>query len=225
LAVIERELAVRTQPQAAAPLTLAVPVPFLAVKRVLDLVAALGMLLLLAPLLLAIAAAIRLESVGAPLYIDCRRGRNGCVFRMVKFRTMRRSAAAERPQLLALSVADPPLFKIRHDPRVTHVGKFLRRWSLDELPQLLNVVLGQMSLIGPRPLVVQEADALGDRGALRLMMRPGISGPWQVSGRAELPTDELVRLDDAYVGNWSMRRDLRLLASTLIAVLRGKGAY
>lgn len=203
----------------------AVPVPFLGVKRVLDLVAALGLLILLAPLLLAIAAAIRLETAGSPLYLDYRRGRNGCVFRMVKFRTMRRSAAAERPQLLAMSAADPPLFKIRDDPRVTQVGRFLRRWSLDELPQLLNVVLGQMSLIGPRPLVVREADALGDRGARRLVMRPGISGPWQVAGRAELPTAELLRLDDAYIENWTLRRDFRLIASTLVAVLSGRGAY
>ena len=211
--------------EAAAPVPVTVSSRLLHVKRAFDFLAAIGLIVLLAPLMLVIAAAISLETEGPPIYVDIRRGRNGCVFPMLKFRTMHVGAAAQKSQLLALNAADPPLFKIQNDPRVTRIGKFLRRSSLDELPQLLNVVLGQMSLIGPRPFVIHEADSLGDRGTQRMLMRPGMSGPWQVAGRAELSTDELIRLDNGYVENWTLCRDIRLMARTLRAIISGEGAY
>ena len=199
--------------------------PLIRMKRVLDVITAIAMVFLLAPVMVGIAVAISLETKGSPIYLDCRRGRSGSAFKMMKFRTMYCDAAARRSDLSASSIADPPLFKVRDDPRVTRVGKFLRRWSLDEIPQLINVIAGQMSLVGPRPLIVQEADALGDRGCHRMAMRPGITGPWQVSGRAEVSTEDLVRLDNAYVDNWTLRRDLRLIVRTLPAVISGKGAF
>jgi lipopolysaccharide/colanic/teichoic acid biosynthesis glycosyltransferase len=186
---------------------------------------AVAALFVLSPLLVGIAIVICLDSPGYPFYSDERCGRDGRRFRMVKFRTMHTGAADLQAALVGLNDADEPLFKLKSDPRVTRCGRLLRRWSIDELPQLANVLLGHMSLIGPRPFVVSEATALNSLAQARTQMRPGMSGPWQVSGRAELPTDELIRLDTDYVENWMFRRDVRLMAATLRAVVTGHGAY
>lgn len=194
-------------------------------KRVLDVSVSATFLLLFAPALALIAVAISLDSPGHPFYVDLRCGKDGRRFWMIKFRTMHRGASALKPNLSALNEAEPPLFKIKEDPRVTRLGRVLRRWSLDEVPQLANVLIGQMSLVGPRPFVVGEADALSAQAETRELMRPGMSGPWQVSGRVQLSTDELIELDKDYVENWVLWRDLVLLVRTVRAVLGGHGAY
>lgn len=190
------------------------------------LLAALG-LILLSPLILAIAVLVRLESAGPALFAQRRAGLRGREFTLLKFRTMYQDAEKRRAELAALNqYGDGALFKIADDPRVTRVGRFLRHYSLDELLQLLNVVAGQMSLVGPRPLPPDEANALPESvRRRRLLVKPGVSGLWQVSGRSGLPMEELVRLDLSYVENWSTALDLRILARTPGAVVRGIGAY
>jgi lipopolysaccharide/colanic/teichoic acid biosynthesis glycosyltransferase len=167
---------------------------------------------------------VRLTSRGPALFVQQRGGLFGHAFPMMKFRTMREGAEAEREALLADNEMDGPVFKIAHDPRVTGVGALLRRTSLDELPQLLNVLLGHMSLVGPRPLPVIETRALTGPHRRRLSMRPGITGLWQVSGRNDLGFDEWMALDLQYVDNWSFVLDLGLLARTVPALLSRRGA-
>lgn len=186
------------------------------------LLAAVG-LLLAAPLLLAIAVAIRCDSAGPALFRQIRVGRNGRSFTMLKFRTMTADAEQRRAELA--SECDGPLFKVREDPRITRVGGFLRRYSLDELPQLINVVRGQMALVGPRPALPDEVAAYDADPHRRLAVAPGITGLWQVSGRSDLPWSEAVRLDLAYVDNWSLGLDLAIVMRTLGAVLKHRGAY
>ncbi|HEY9475678.1 MAG TPA: sugar transferase [Mycobacteriales bacterium] len=180
-------------------------------------------LLLLCPLLLAVVAAIRLSSTGPALFGQSRCGRGGERFRMYKFRTMYPDAEARLADLAHRNESDGLLFKIRDDPRVTPLGRLLRRTSIDELPQLLNVLRGQMSLVGPRPLPVVDSDLTGD-ARMRLLVRPGITGLWQVSGRSRLSWPETVRLDLYYVQNWSIGLDLLILLRTAGAVFRGTGA-
>lgn len=194
-------------------------------KRGLDLLVAAVALVVLFPAFVAIAAAICLDSAGGPFYSDVRRGYQGRPFRMWKFRTMHGEARNMKASLLECNDAEDPLFKLRCDPRVTPVGRFLRRWSLDELPQFINVACGQMSLIGPRPFLLAEADSLGARARSRSAMRPGISGPWQIGGRSDLAIDELIRLDLEYVQSWTFWRDTCLIAQTVCVLLSGKGAY
>ena len=173
------------------------------------------MLLLLLPLLLVIAVAIKLDSRGSVVYRQPRRGRNGSEFTIAKFRTMHVGAEARRSDVLHLNEVDGPLFKAKKgDPRVTRIGGFLRRYSLDELPQLLNVIRGDMSLVGPRPFVVYEADQITGWAARRLDMTPGITGLWQVLGRNDIPFDEMVKLDYLYVTNWSLWWDMKILCQT-----------
>lgn len=195
-------------------------------KRVFDgCIAGLG-LILLAPLLFVIAFAICLESRGEAIYWQERRGRHGRPFRIAKFRTMHEGEESRRSELEHLNDADWPLFKIKtRDPRVTRVGRFLRSWSLDELPQLWNVVKGEMSIVGPRPLVLAEADALPALSDVRRDVRPGITGSWQVAGRHDLGTADMLRLDRDYVIHWSLARDFAILARTIRAVLTRRGAY
>ncbi|WP_405652437.1 sugar transferase [Streptomyces sp. NBC_00019] len=190
------------------------------------LLAAAGLILLL-PLMLAIAVLVRLDSAGPALFRHHRVGLRGHEFTLLKFRTMHQGAEQRKAELAALNqYGDGALFKIVDDPRVTRVGAFLRHWSLDELPQLLNVAAGQMSLVGPRPLPRDEVCALPeDIRQRRLLVKPGLSGLWQVSGRSELPMEERVRLDISYVENWSTALDLHILARTPGAVARGTGAY
>jgi exopolysaccharide biosynthesis polyprenyl glycosylphosphotransferase len=195
-------------------------------KRSFDIVVAGAALVLLAPVLALIALAIRLDSPGSAIYRQARRGRVGSTFQILKFRTMYEGAEARRREVLALNQVDGPLFKIKTgDPRVTPVGGVLRRTSLDELPQFWNVLRGEMSLVGPRPFVVYEADQITGWANRRLDMTPGITGLWQVLGRNDIPFDEMVKLDYLYVTNWSLWWDVKILFQTIPVVLGRRGAY
>ena len=194
-------------------------------KAVFDRVAAAIALLLVGPLVLLLALAIKATSDGQALYRQDRVGLDGRRFRMWKLRTMYEDADERRAQLAA-EIGAPPLFKMVDDPRVTRIGRVLRRWSLDELPQLWNVVKGEMSLVGPRPGMPDEVARHHDELVRRRMLvKPGITGLWQVSGRSNLSWEECVRLDLHYVDNWSLLLDVRILLRTVAAVIRGDGAY
>ncbi len=195
------------------------------VKRAFDLVVATLLLLLLSPLLAIIVIAVRLSSRGPILYRSQRPGIGGMPFDCLKFRTMLGDADQHQGDLEALNEADGALFKIRDDPRVTRVGVYLRRHSLDELPQLLNVLRGEMSLVGPRPLTTRDFERLDDWHMKRYLVLPGMTGLWQVSGRSELDFDDLVRLDFLYLERWSVFLDLTILVKTVPAVLTRRGAY
>jgi exopolysaccharide biosynthesis polyprenyl glycosylphosphotransferase len=195
------------------------------VKELFDRIGALALLVLFGPVLLAVALSVRLTSRGPVLFRQVRVGRDGRQFRIFKFRSMYVDAEARLAELRHLNEHDGVLFKIRDDPRVTPVGRWLRRFSLDELPQLLNVVSGQMSLVGPRPPLPQEVAAYADDVRRRLAVKPGMTGLWQVSGRSDLPWEEAVRLDLRYVENWSLSLDLVILLRTMTAVVRSSGAY
>lgn len=194
------------------------------VKALFDRAAAAVLLLLLLPLLLLLVVLVRLDSPGTALFAQWRGGLNGRRFRMLKFRTMREGAEAERDGLLRANEMDGPVFKLGADPRVTRLGRLLRRWSLDELPQLVNVLRGEMSLVGPRPLPMVETDALDGWRRRRLSVKPGLTGLWQVSGRNDLGFEEWMKLDLQYVDNWSLGLDLAILLRTLPAVLSRRGA-
>jgi exopolysaccharide biosynthesis polyprenyl glycosylphosphotransferase len=194
-----------------------------AAKSVLDRIIAVGLLVVLLPVLLPAALGIRLTSRGPVLFRQIRIGRDGREFTVVKFRTMYRDAEQRLAELSARNETDGLLFKIHDDPRITPFGRFLRRTSLDELPQLLNVLRGDMSLVGPRPLPVKDADFTGDVRR-RLLVRPGITGLWQVNGRSRLSWEDAIRLDLYYVENWSISLDLAILLRTVGAVVRGTGA-
>ena len=195
------------------------------VKSVFDKASAVSALILLAPLFAAVVLVIRLSDHGPAFFRQTRVGKGGRTFTLYKFRTMVPDAESCKPSLAASNEADAVLFKIRRDPRITRPGAWLRRWSLDELPQLVNVLLGDMSLVGPRPALPQETERYGDLMRRRLMVTPGITGLWQVSGRSDLPWDEAVRLDVRYVENWSFALDLQIIWKTAAAVIRGSGAY
>jgi exopolysaccharide biosynthesis polyprenyl glycosylphosphotransferase len=196
------------------------------VKAAFDRTAAGLALLVLAPAFAAIAVAIRVTDAGPVFFRQIRVGKDNGTFRVWKFRTMAADAESRKAELVALNESGGGvLFKMRRDPRVTKVGSWLRRWSLDELPQLINVVTGEMSLVGPRPALPAEAEKYGFDMQRRLKVKPGITGLWQVSGRSDLPYDEAVRLDVRYVENWSVALDLQILWKTAFAVLRGSGAY
>jgi exopolysaccharide biosynthesis polyprenyl glycosylphosphotransferase len=196
-----------------------------AIKAAFDRIAAATALLLLSPLLVAVAAIIRMSDSGPALFRQVRVGKDGRTFTLYKFRTMVVDAEAQRLQLVGSNESDGLLFKMRRDPRVTPVGGWLRRWSLDELPQLINVLLADMSLVGPRPALPDEVSRYGDHVRRRLAVKPGLTGLWQVSGRSDLSWDESVRLDLRYVENWSFMLDLQILWKTWSAVTRGPGAY
>jgi exopolysaccharide biosynthesis polyprenyl glycosylphosphotransferase len=196
-----------------------------AIKRTFDVVGATLLLVLLSPLLLALALAVRLSSRGPILYRSARPGMGGVPFDCLKLRTMRADADEVQEELEELNEADGALFKIRDDPRLTPIGRFLRRFSLDELPQLINVVRGEMSLVGPRPLPLRDYERLEEWHRKRYLVLPGITGLWQVSGRAELDFDDLVRLDFLYLERWSVALDLVILLRTLRAVLTRRGAF
>ncbi|MBA2517539.1 MAG: sugar transferase, partial [Solirubrobacterales bacterium] len=195
------------------------------VKRSFDVVASLFLVILVSPLLAAIAVAVAVSSRGPVLYRSRRPGIGGESFACLKFRTMRSDADQAQADLESLNEASGALFKIRHDPRMTRVGRLLRRFSLDELPQLFNVVLGQMSLVGPRPLPQRDFDMLEDWHKKRYLVLPGITGLWQVSGRSELDFDDLVRLDFLYLERWSIGLDLTILIKTVPAVIARRGAF
>jgi len=197
----------------------------LLIKRGVDVVGAVVGLTLGAPILALIALAIRLDSPGPLVFRQTRVGAGGKVFEMYKFRSMRVGAEAELGRLRELNEADGPLFKIRADPRITRVGRFLRRTSLDELPQLWNVLRGEMSLVGPRPPIPAEVGRYMEWHKKRLQVRPGITGLWQVSGRSLLSFDDQVLLDIYYIENWSLWLDFKVLLRTIPQVLFGSGAY
>ena len=194
-------------------------------KRSFDVVVASLSLVLLSPLLLGIAVAIKTTSPGPALFRSRRPGIGGVPFDCLKFRTMHTDAEQRQEEVESLNEASGALFKIRRDPRVTPVGSFLRRFSLDELPQLVNVMRGEMSMVGPRPLPLRDYSRLEDWHRKRYLVLPGITGLWQVSGRAELDFDELVRLDFLYLERWSVFLDLSILVKTVPAVLRRRGAF
>ena len=183
------------------------------------------LLVVVAPLLIAIGVAVRLTSKGPAFYRQIRVGIDGREFRILKFRSMVVGADAQRAALMAQNDGNGVLFKIRKDPRLTRVGGVLRRFSLDELPQLINVVRGDMSLVGPRPPLPEEVAGYTDDATRRLKVKPGVTGLWQVSGRSNLTWEESLRLDLRYADNWSMALDLSILWRTLSAVVRGQGAY
>jgi exopolysaccharide biosynthesis polyprenyl glycosylphosphotransferase len=195
------------------------------VKRSFDFVGALVLIVLLGPVLLAIAVAVSITSRGPVLYRSVRPGIGGEPFACFKFRTMRSNADQLQADLESLNEASGPLFKIRRDPRMTRVGRFLRRYSLDELPQLFNVVQGRMSLVGPRPLPQRDFEQLEEWHKKRYLVLPGMTGLWQVSGRSELDFDDLVRLDFLYLERWSVGLDLTILLKTIPAVLSRRGAF
>jgi exopolysaccharide biosynthesis polyprenyl glycosylphosphotransferase len=194
-------------------------------KRASDLIFASIIALLALPLAALIALAIKLDSVGPVLYSQTRVGKNGASFRCYKFRTMVVGADDLRGQLANLNEATGPLFKVRNDPRRTRVGRFLRHYSLDELPQLINVFRGEMSVVGPRPNLPEEVERYEEWHKKRLTTSPGITGLWQVSGRSDLTFDEMVLLDIYYVEKWSLTLDMSILLRSIPAVLRGRGAY
>jgi exopolysaccharide biosynthesis polyprenyl glycosylphosphotransferase len=199
----------------------------LVVKGLFDRLAAGAALVALAPVLLLLAVVIRISDRGPALFTQFRVGKDGRVFRIYKFRTMVVDAEQRRRQLATRGEDDGNgvLFKLRRDPRVTAVGVHLRRWSIDELPQLLNVFLGDMSLVGPRPALPDEAAKYAEHVRRRLVVKPGLTGLWQVNGRSDLSWDESVRLDLRYVENWSFALDLQILWKTAAALTRGEGAY
>jgi exopolysaccharide biosynthesis polyprenyl glycosylphosphotransferase len=195
------------------------------VKRAFDVVGAAVLLTVLSPLLALIAVAVKLSSRGPVLYRAPRPGLGGELFSCLKFRTMRDAAELGQAALEGSNEASGALFKIRNDPRRTPVGRWLRRFSLDELPQLVNVFAGQMSLVGPRPLPVRDNERLEDWHLKRYLVLPGMTGLWQVSGRAELDFDDLVRLDFLYLERWSVFLDMTILVKTIPAVIWGRGAF
>jgi len=197
----------------------------LILKRALDLSLSLVIVLLTAPLWALIALAIKLDSPGPVFFTQERAGKYGRPFKVYKFRSMYVGAEAEQQKLAAQNEASGPLFKIRDDPRRTRVGRFIRRTSLDELPQFINVIRGEMSIVGPRPALFSEVAQYQDWQRKRLEIQPGITGLWQVSGRSDLTFDEMVMLDIYYGENWSLGADIRIMLRTIPQVLFGDGAY
>ncbi|MEV7398574.1 sugar transferase [Aeromicrobium sp. NPDC092404] len=193
-------------------------------KDLLDRVGGLTLLLLFSPILVALAIAIKLTSSGRVFFVQERVGRDGKTFGMIKFRSMVEGADTMLADLQP-DTSNVVMFKMRNDPRVTKVGRFLRRYSLDELPQLLNVVKGDMSLVGPRPPLVSEVSGYAAEARRRLLVRPGMTGPWQISGRSDLDWEETMRLDLYYVENWSLVGDMLILWKTFRAVVSSAGAY
>jgi lipopolysaccharide/colanic/teichoic acid biosynthesis glycosyltransferase len=200
------------------------------VKRAIDWAGAAVGLILLTPVMLMIALFIRLDSPGPVVFHQLRRGHRGRLFRVLKFRTMIADAERRLPDLEESNESGGGvLFKLRNDPRVTRLGCFLRRHSLDELPQLINVFRGEMSLVGPRPLQLRDSDRLlatnPEAYKRRLQVMPGITGPWQVGGRSEVDYERMVELDLDYVENWSLSQDLQIICKTFLVVLLQRGAY
>ncbi len=202
-----------------------VPRSNMLLKRTVDVVVSSAALVVLGPLMLGVAIAVRLTSRGPALFVQRRAGINGKPFRMVKFRTMVVDAERRLGEVVSLGELPDPMFKLRADPRVTPLGAFLRRTSLDELPQLFNVLGGSMSLVGPRPEQLDLVHRYSPEHCFRLQVKPGMTGPMQVYGRGELRFDERLAVEREYVENLSLRRDFRLLMLTIATVVRGRGAY
>lgn len=194
-------------------------------KRALDIVCSVIALVALSPIFLVTAMAIKLEDRGPVIFSQDRTGKGGRVFRMYKFRSMCVGAEKQRNQLLDRNEADGPLFKIADDPRVTRVGRFIRRTSIDELPQLVNILKGEMSVVRPRPLVTYEQAACSEYQAQRLLVKPGLTCIWQVSGRSDTKFDEFIEMDLEYIRNRSLWLDIKLVFQTVVVVFTHRGAY
>jgi len=194
-------------------------------KRAMDLMITIPVVILLLPLWMVVSLAILLDGGRPVLFRQTRLGRGNRFFRMLKFRSMRQGADKEKTELKDVNEAAGPLFKMRRDPRVTGIGRFIRKWSIDELPQLFNVITGSMSLVGPRPPLPEEVESYTERQLKRLQTIPGMTGVWQISGRSSLSFREMIKLDLYYVDNWSIWIDLSIMILTLPAVLTRKGAY
>lgn len=197
---------------------------YFALKRGADIFISLLAIILLSPLMLAVAIAIKLESRGPLIYQQLRSGLLNKPFMMFKFRSMRVHADDMKSALMAKNEMDGPVFKIKDDPRVTRVGRFIRRWSLDELPQLFNILRGEMTIVGPRPLPVEEVALLDERQMARQSVKPGLTCIWQISGRNEIPFEEWIQLDLIYIANRSTFIDLEIFVRTFFAVLSRKGS-
>ncbi len=196
-------------------------------KRGLDLAVSSAALVLLSPLFAIVAIRIKLDSPGPVFFRQPRVGRDGREFDAVKFRTMVDGADAMRAEVRQQSIHanGQGLLKLRNDPRTTRFGAKLRRWSIDELPQLWNVLRGDMSLVGPRPLPLDEAPLVSGHFEMRTRVRPGMTGTWQTHGRSDIPLEDMLKLDYTYVASWSLREDFRLLLRTVATVARGRGSY
>jgi len=195
------------------------------IKRVVDVVGASAALVVLVPVMALIALIVRLDSRGPVFFRQLRAGREGVPFEVLKFRTMVPNAEEQIGDMVRIEELPEPIFKLRGDPRITRAGRFLRRWSLDELPQLVNVFAGSMSLVGPRPEWLGLVERFGEAERFRLEMRPGMTGPMQVHGRGELTHQERLAVEREYVENYSLRKDLQILLRTASAVARGHGAF
>ncbi|MCV7217450.1 sugar transferase [Mycobacterium crocinum] len=196
-----------------------------AAKRVFDIVFTIAAMIVVAPVFFLTALAVRLSSPGPVFYVSERIGLKGTTFKMLKFRSMVDGADAGAPAMIAAQGSDPLFWKDKDDPRITRVGKIIRKYSIDELPQFINVLRGDMSVVGPRPQVRREVDSYDDLVRRRLTVKPGLTGLWQVSGRSDLALEDAVRLDLSYIENWSPIRDLMIIAKTIKTVLSGDGAY
>jgi lipopolysaccharide/colanic/teichoic acid biosynthesis glycosyltransferase len=194
-------------------------------KRFIDITLATCALLFASPILIAIAMAIKLDTRGPVFFRQERIGRSGNPFRIFKFRSMTADAWQRRDAVAQLNEADGPLFKMENDPRVTRVGALIRKTSLDELPQFINVFRGEMSLVGPRPLPTEESNRIDGAALARLDVKPGITGLWQVCGRSDLTYADLQHLDSVYVRSWSLMWDVRIMLQTPQVVFGGNGAY
>ena len=200
-------------------------IAFRFVKRTADIAISLSGLVILSPLFIVIAAAVAAEREGGVIFRQARAGWKNRPFTMYKFRTMVKNAAALRDEMEKYNELDGPAFKMKNDPRITKVGRFLRRTSLDELPQLYNVLKGDMSLVGPRPLPTYESEKCTAEQLQRLLVKPGITCYWQVCGRNDVSFDEWIEMDLRYIREQSLRTDVRILLQTVKAVISGRGAY
>jgi lipopolysaccharide/colanic/teichoic acid biosynthesis glycosyltransferase len=196
-----------------------------ALKRAMDVALTLFVLPCVAPIMAVAALLIKLDSRGPVFFVQERAGRGGKPFKMLKFRTMVENAEELLGDLVDLDALQDPMFKLKDDPRITRVGKLLRRWSVDELPQLFNVLRGEMSLVGPRPEESRIVARYGEWHRQRLMAKPGLTGPMQVNGRGDLPFEARARLEIAYIERYTLWQDVRILLRTIPAVILGKGAY
>lgn len=212
-------------PRRLAPTPCADSVAYLVAKRLLDIIGALAALAIAAPIMIGTAIAIKLDSPGPVFFTHYRLGRHGRPFRFCKFRSMTASAPDVRDSLNELNEATGPVFKIRRDPRITRVGRIIRRYSIDELPQLFHVLGGTMSLVGPRPPIPAEVERYEPWQTERLAVKPGLTCIWQVSGRSDIGFDDWVRLDIQYVRTRNLWLDIKLLLLTIPAVLTARGAY
>lgn len=197
-----------------------------ALKRLIDIIGSLAGILIASPLFLVVSVVIVIEDGWPVFYVQNRVGLNGRIFRFYKFRSMRRDADRIKQELMAENESDDGvIFKVKKDPRVTHMGRFIRRFSIDEMPQLLNVLIGDLALVGPRPPLPDEVAQYTLQERRRLHVKPGLTCLWQIQGRSDIPFKQQVQLDVAYIGSQSLRKDIVIMLKTIPAVLLGRGAY